>query len=107
VALEFFSRTEKTSYCPYKGEANYFTLMMDGRFADNAVWTYEQPYPAMDVIREHVAFYPNQVEIYEAGSGADPAAVRAVIEHTDDGAGRSQLDHWPANVGEPREREAE
>src|SRR5580704_11341772 len=47
LEMSFFTRTDKTTYCPYKGEANYFTLLMDGVFADNAVWTYENPYPAM------------------------------------------------------------
>ena len=101
LEMSFFTRTEKTTYCPYKGEAHYFTLLMDGVFADNAVWTYENPYPAMDAIRELVAFYPNQVEIYEAGEATDGEAVRQAVEHTDDGAGRSQLAEWPANVGQP------
>ncbi len=101
VEMDFLTRTDKATYCPYKGEAHYFTLQMDWVFADNAVWTYEDPYPAMDAIRELVAFYPNLVEIYEAGEAADPEAVREAVEHTDDGAGRSQLEPWPANAGQP------
>ena len=103
VDVAFLTRTDRVTYCPYKGEARYFTILMDGRFAENAVWTYEEPYPAMEAIRERLAFYPNMVEIYEAGEAADPEAVREAVEHTDDGAGRSQLDHWAANVSEPRE----
>ncbi len=99
VSMEFFSRTEKTTHCPYKGDANYYTILMDGRFADNAVWTYEHPYPAMEVIRDHLAFYPNQVEIYEAGEAADGAAVKEAILHTDDGAGSSQKEPWPPTTG--------
>ena len=99
VSMEFFSRTEKTTHCPYKGDANYYTILMDGRFADNAVWTYEHPYPAMEVIRDHLAFYPKQVEIYEAGEAADGAAVKEAILHTDDGAGSSQKEPWPPTTG--------
>jgi uncharacterized protein (DUF427 family) len=103
ISMEYLSRTEKVSYCPYKGEARYFTLLMDGHFAENAVWSYEDPFPAMDTIRGRLAFYPNQVEIYAYGEAADAEAVREAVEHTDDGAGRSQLEPWPANAGLPRE----
>ena len=101
VAMEFFSRTEKTTHCPYKGDASYYTILMDGRFADNAVWTYEDPYPAMETIRDRLAFYPNQVEIYDVAEATDPEAVKQAILHTDDGAGSSQKEPWPPTVGQP------
>jgi uncharacterized protein (DUF427 family) len=101
VSMEYFSRTDKATYCPYKGEAHYYTILMDGRFAENAVWTYEEPYEAMEQIRGHVAFYPNQVEIYAAGEAEDIQEIGEAILHTDDGAGRPQKEHWPPNVEEP------
>jgi uncharacterized protein (DUF427 family) len=101
VQMAYFSRTEKTTHCPYKGDASYYTILMDGRFAENAVWTYEDPYPAMETIRDHLAFYPNQVEIYEVDEAADPQAVKQAILHTDDGAGSSQKEPWPPTVGQP------
>ena len=101
VDMSYFSRTEHTTYCPYKGVANYFTLLMDGRFAENAVWTYESPYPAMEAIRGRVAFYPNQVDVYEV-SGEDEAAVRDAILHTDDGSGESQRGHWRPTTDNPQ-----
>jgi len=101
VEMAFFSRTDRVTYCPYKGDAHYYTILMDGRFAENAVWTYEEPYPAMETIRGRLAFYPNQVEIYEAGEAADAEAVKAAILHTDDGAGRSQKERWPPTVEAP------
>jgi uncharacterized protein (DUF427 family) len=53
-----------TTYCPYKGEASYYSLTTgpDGDIHD-AVWTYTNPYPAVAAITGHVAFYPNQVHI--------------------------------------------
>ena len=51
--------------CPYKGDASYFTITVDGRSAENAVWSYEQPYPAMAEIKEHLAFYPDRVDKIE------------------------------------------
>jgi uncharacterized protein (DUF427 family) len=60
-----FTRTAHTTHCPYKGEANYFSLDVDGTTAHNAVWTYEAPYPAVAVIKDHLAFYPERVDRIE------------------------------------------
>ena len=70
VAMEYMSRTDHSTHCPYKGDAAYFTVLMDGQFADNAVWTYEEPLPAMKAIAERVAFYPEKVEVYEVADEA-------------------------------------
>jgi uncharacterized protein (DUF427 family) len=51
------------TYCPYKGDADYFTLRAGDRIADDAVWRYESPYDAVAPIAGHVAFYPQHVRI--------------------------------------------
>jgi uncharacterized protein (DUF427 family) len=53
------------TYCPYKGDASYFTIHAGGRSADNAVWSYEQPFPAMAAIKDHLAFYASRVDKIE------------------------------------------
>ena len=98
VDMAYMSRTEHHTFCPYKGEASYYTLLMDGAFAENAVWSYEDPYPAMAEIKDHLAFYPNKVEIRLHADAAAPDAIRDAIEHTDSGSGSSQLEHAPPNV---------
>ncbi|OSZ69947.1 hypothetical protein CAP40_03685 [Sphingomonas sp. IBVSS2] len=55
-------RTDHASYCPYKGEAAYFSIRGG---AENAVWSYEAPYAAVAEIRDHLAFYPDRVEAIE------------------------------------------
>ena len=55
-------RTAHHTHCPYKGDASYFTISVGGRTAKNAVWSYEQPFPAVAEIKEHLAFYPNRVD---------------------------------------------
>jgi uncharacterized protein (DUF427 family) len=102
VDMAFLSRTELSTYCPYKGDASYFSIARDGEIAENAVWTYENPYPAMEQIKGYLSFYPNQVEIHEIDESVSPEVIRDVIEHTDSGSGRSQLDHWPSNVSVPK-----
>jgi uncharacterized protein (DUF427 family) len=63
VKLDHFTKTQSHTYCPFKGEASYFTLSGGGKTAENAVWSYETPYDEVAVIKDHVAFYPNRVEI--------------------------------------------
>lgn len=58
-------RTAHASHCPYKGDASYFTIQTDGRSAENAVWSYQRPYPAMAEIAGHLAFYANCVDAIE------------------------------------------
>jgi uncharacterized protein (DUF427 family) len=58
-------RTERTTHCPYKGDASYFSIDANGRMVDNAVWSYETPYPAMGEIAGCLAFYPDKVKIEE------------------------------------------
>lgn len=67
VLPEVLERSDHTTYCPYKGTANYFSLVSDEGRGDNAVWFYEDPYEAVAQIRDHVAFYPNVVDAIEVG----------------------------------------
>jgi uncharacterized protein (DUF427 family) len=63
--MRFFARSTHATHCPYKGDAAYYTLRADGRVSENAVWTYETPYPAVAAIKEYLAFYPERVERIE------------------------------------------
>ncbi len=63
--MALLTRSDHHTHCPYKGEASYFTIRADGRAAENAVWSYEQPFPAMAEIKEYLAFYPNRVDAIE------------------------------------------
>jgi uncharacterized protein (DUF427 family) len=52
------------SYCPYKGNASYYDVVLPGGEAlADAVWTYQAPYPAVDTIAGHVAFYTDRVQV--------------------------------------------
>jgi len=57
VRVDLLVPGEHTTFCPHKGRASYFSLRVDGRVAENAVWTYEAPYEGMASIKDHVAFY--------------------------------------------------
>ena len=57
----------RVTHCPYKGDANYFSILADGKTIENSIWTYETPFPAMAEISGHLAFYPDKVKIEEVG----------------------------------------
>ena len=65
VAMGRLMPTAHASHCPYKGDANYFSIVAGGATADNAVWSYEHPYAAMAEIAGYLAFYPNRVDKIE------------------------------------------
>jgi len=57
-------RSDTTTYCPYKGEASYYHVVTEaGATVDDAVWAYQNPYPAVAQIAGHVAFYPDKAAI--------------------------------------------
>jgi uncharacterized protein (DUF427 family) len=62
VDLSQLERTDHATYCPYKGDCNYYSIPVGGKKSVNAVWTYENPYPALAQIKGHVAFYPDRVD---------------------------------------------
>jgi uncharacterized protein (DUF427 family) len=66
VDLTALERTDNASYCPYKGDASYYSVPIGGENLVNAVWSYQTPYPSVAAIADHVAFYVDRVEITES-----------------------------------------
>jgi uncharacterized protein (DUF427 family) len=62
VDFSQLERTDHATYCPYKGECSYYNVPAGGEKSVNAVWTYEDPYPAVAQIKGYVAFYPDKVD---------------------------------------------
>jgi uncharacterized protein (DUF427 family) len=70
IASGLLERTSLLTYCPYKGRAAHYSLSFGRWSAVNAAWRYEDPYPAVARIRDHIAFHPRCVEILAlAGAG--------------------------------------
>ncbi|HEX3368188.1 MAG TPA: DUF427 domain-containing protein [Candidatus Cybelea sp.] len=65
VDLSVLERSDNQTYCPYKGDAAYYSFTIGGDRGKNAVWTYETPYDAVAEIKEHLAFYPDRVDSIE------------------------------------------
>ena len=64
--------SELTTYCPYKGDASYYSITADAERGTDAVWFYDDPCPAVAKIKGHVAFYSDRAQLsVEAADGAE------------------------------------
>lgn len=63
--MDLFEPAAHKTHCPYKGDASYFSLRSGDMCAENAVWSYVEPYPAVKEIAGHLAFYPDRVDSIE------------------------------------------
>jgi len=74
VDMSALTRTDHATHCPYKGDAAYYTITLEDRVTDNAVWTYESPYAATRAIAGYLAFYPRLVDAIDLLPLADEPA---------------------------------
>ena len=73
IKMEYLARTDRTSWCEWKGRASYYSITVNGRQATNAAWSYPKPEKAYETIRNHVAFYPQQMDAcYVDGERVQP-----------------------------------
>ena len=62
VDMSLLARTDNETYCPYKGDASYYSITNGGERTVNAVWTYEAPFDAVAPIKTYLAFYSDRVD---------------------------------------------
>lgn len=65
VDMSLLERSVQESYCPFKGDASYFSIPGAGEGGVDAVWSYEAPYEAVSGIKDHLAFYTNRTATLE------------------------------------------
>lgn len=63
VNRDLFRESGTTTHCPWKGDASYLSVEVDGTRVEDAAWYYPEPKEAAENIRDHVAFYGNKVEV--------------------------------------------
>ncbi len=63
VDMTLLTRSAHQTYCPFKGDCSYFDLSAGDESGANVVWSYEAPFEAVAAIKDHLAFYPDRVEI--------------------------------------------
>jgi uncharacterized protein (DUF427 family) len=69
VNMELLEPSDHQTYCPYKGDCSYFSIASGDERLENAVWSYEMPFPAVSSISGYLAFYRDRVDFFEDGSG--------------------------------------
>ncbi|KAL3489989.1 DUF427-domain-containing protein [Aspergillus germanicus] len=57
--------SDLSTFCPWKGHASYWSIVVDGQTLENAAWYYKETYDAAKNIEGYVAFYKNKVDIVE------------------------------------------
>jgi uncharacterized protein (DUF427 family) len=73
VVSDLFEESATTSHCPWKGDASYYSVVVDGKRNEDAAWYYPEPYDAAKDIRDYVAFWKG-VEV--SGENADTPEIR-------------------------------
>ncbi len=62
IQTRFLQRSSRSSYCEWKGRAQYHSLEVGDSRSPDAAWSYPEPTAAFAAIREHLAFYPSRVD---------------------------------------------
>ena len=57
VNRSFLKPSSTSSNCPWKGQARYYTVLVDGQENPDAAWYYPDPKPAAKTVKHHVAFW--------------------------------------------------
>jgi uncharacterized protein (DUF427 family) len=67
VRMDLLLPTASSSHCPYKGDANYWSLTLEDDVVDDIAWSYRTPLPESQKIAGLVCFYPDKVDLYVDG----------------------------------------
>ena len=65
IAMEFLDTSEKSTHCPHKGDASYFSIVTKSTVLENAAWSYETPKEGVAAIKDHLAFYSSETVTVE------------------------------------------
>lgn len=62
VVVALLEAVPGTTFCEWKGHAQYWSLVLPQRRLERVAWTYPTPYPEFAALREHIAFYPGDID---------------------------------------------
>ncbi|MCS6812392.1 MAG: DUF427 domain-containing protein [Cyanobacteria bacterium] len=62
VRLDCLERLPRTTYCEWKGQAGYYTVVVNGKRAEGAAWFYPNPTPSFAAIKDYIAFYAEPMD---------------------------------------------
>jgi class 3 adenylate cyclase/uncharacterized protein (DUF427 family) len=100
VRLDLMQKTAHHTHCPFKGDASYWTVKVGDQTAENAAWSYEDPYDDAGPIRGHLAFYASRVSAIYDGDDEAPHLAPASSLHANGIAGWLLAEAWKAATPE-------
>ncbi|MEM6385272.1 MAG: DUF427 domain-containing protein [Pseudomonadota bacterium] len=65
IAMEFLDVSDKSTHCPHKGDASYFSIVTKSTVLKDAAWSYEAPKEGVAAIKDHLAFYASETVTVE------------------------------------------
>ncbi len=71
VREDVLTGSKKTTRCPYKGVASYYSVEADGERVEDLVWYYPEPIPEAAKIEEHLAFFNEKVDLEVDGEAQE------------------------------------
>jgi len=63
VNQDYLKPSNHTSHCPWKGDASYYTLIVDGAENVDAAWVYSEPYEKAAHIKDHISFWKDVIVV--------------------------------------------
>lgn len=67
ITMDCLQPVSDTTYCEWKGQAHYFDVVVQGKKADKAAWSYPEPTQSFESIADCLAFYPHKMEACYVG----------------------------------------
>jgi uncharacterized protein (DUF427 family) len=71
VKNDVLVESDLTTNCPFKGDASYWSLVLDGKRYDGLVWSYQEPIPGMERIAGLLSFFNERVDVFVGGALQD------------------------------------
>ncbi len=65
VDLSILKRSNLVTHCPYKGDAEHYSITIGDKIVEDAAWSYREPCKKLSAIADHVAFYPERIDALE------------------------------------------
>ncbi len=62
IRMKLLKPENGSSYCEWKGQARYYSVVVGGKKAGRAAWSYPNPNPDYSAIKNHIAFYAEQMD---------------------------------------------
>ena len=65
--MDHLEGTDLQTFCPFKGEAAYWSIRAGDHFEENAVWTYRDPFDEVADLKNYVSFYQDRFVLSSDG----------------------------------------